>query len=398
MTRNIALYPWYKFLHSLIFWQAAWFLYLQSELSAAEAILMYAIYDVATTALEVPSGWLSDNWGRRRTLILSALAGLATAAMQAMGGDFLWFAAAQLLLGIHAAFASGTDTALLYESLAAEDRTDEVERQELRGWRAGFTALALSAISGGLLARFDLTWPYFATSVAMAGLLVVTLAFRDPPPRKVSATFRLTSLKTALTRPILAWLFALTVLMYAFSHVPFVFGQPFILQALDGTGFASETPLVSGAVTAAMMTVSLGVSLLAPGLRARIGLTAMLLLAFALQIALPGTLALVTGPLAILLLLSRMVPDALARPFVLARIQPLLSDESRATYLSLQSLIGRLLFAGTLWLAADATTEVGLMPEADIRRVLGWYAVGGLLCLMGLAAATIRLHIDDRGN
>ncbi|WP_298438295.1 MFS transporter [uncultured Jannaschia sp.] len=394
MTRNVRLYPVYKFLSSLIFWQAAWFLYIQSELSAAEAILMYAIYDVATTALEVPSGWLSDNWGRRRTLIVAAAAAVATATMQALGGDFWWFAAAQVLLGIHAAFASGTDSSLLYESLAAEGRADEIERHELRGWRASFAGLMISALAGGAIARFDLGWPYWASALAFAALLGVSLAFRDAPPARTTAAARLSTLRVSLTTPVLAWLFALTVCMYAFSHVPFVFGQPFIEAALAGTAFASETPVIVGAITAAMMGVSLLVSLAAPTIRARIGLTAMLLAAFALQIALPGALALATGPLAILFLLSRMIPDALARPFILARIQPLLSNDSRATYLSLQSLLGRLFFAATLWLAATSTTNVGEMPASDLRTILSAYAVAGLIALVTLGLLTRRVSID----
>lgn len=395
MNRNIALFPWYKFLSGLIFWQAAWFLYIQAELSAAEAILMYAIYDVATTVLEVPSGWLSDQWGRRRTLIISAAAGFATATMQAVGGDFVWFAAAQLLLGTQAAFASGTDSALLYESLAAEDREGEIERQELRAWRAGFAALALSAITGGLLARFDLSFPYFASALAFALLVPLAWAFRDPPRRRETAPhLRLATLKAALTNPVLTWLLALATLMYAFSHIPFVFGQPFILQALADTPFAPEAPLVAGGVTAAMMSFSLLVSVFAPRLRSAVGLTAILLSAFALQVALPGALAIATGPLAILLLLARMVPDALARPFLLARIQPLLADDSRATYLSLQSLAGRVLFAATLWAAAASTTEIGMMPEEDIRAVLGTYAIGGVIALAALILAARRLPIE----
>ncbi|MEM7710352.1 MAG: MFS transporter, partial [Pseudomonadota bacterium] len=347
-----------------------------------------------TTVLEVPSGWLSDRWGRRRTLIVAAIAAVATAAMQALGGDVWWFAAAQILLGIHAAFASGTDSSLLYESLAAEGRTEEIERHELRGWRAGFLALLISALTGGLLARADLAWPYIATTVAYAGLLAVTLAFRDPPRQATATADRLATLRRALTTPLLAWLSALAILMYAFSHVPFVFGQPFIQQALAGTPWADETPTVAGAVTAAMMGVSLLVSLAAPGLRARLGLARLLLLAFVVQIALPGALALVAGPLAILLLLARMVPDALARPFLLARIQPLLSDDSRATYLSLQSLVGRLLFAATLLLAASSTTEVAAMPATDLRVILAAYAAAGLVALAVLALTARRLKVD----
>lgn len=395
MSRNLALWPWYRFLRSLIFWQAVWFLYLQAELSAAEAIALYALYDVATTALEVPSGWMSDRWGRRPTLILSAAAALASAAMQAGGGPFWWFAAAQLLLGAHAAFASGTDSALLYESLAAEGRAGEVERQELIGWRAGFAGLALSAILGGALARWDLTWAYWASAAAYAALTTVTVMLREPPGHveRPAAREALAQIGRAVRRPVLLWLLALMMLMYGFSHVPFVFGQPFILAALDGTAWASETPLVSGAITAAMMTASLGVSWAAPRLRAAVGLTAMLLGAFALQIALPGALAVATGPLAVLLLLSRMVPDALARPFLLARVQPLLPGDARATVLSLQSLVGRLLFAATLWIAAASTTEVGLMPEEDLRAVLAAYAMGGAAVLTALALAARRLAI-----
>ncbi|MEL6588176.1 MAG: hypothetical protein AAFQ50_16260, partial [Pseudomonadota bacterium] len=211
------------------------------------------------------------------------------------------------------------------------------------------------------------------------------------------AKARLSHLRTALLHPVLAWLFALTVLMYAFSHVPFVFGQPFIQQALQSSGLSDEVPLVSGIVTASMMCVSLMVSVVAPRLRRATGLTLLLLMAFALQIALPGVLAWAMGPLAILFLLSRMVPDALARPFVVARIQPMLQDDSRATYLSLQSLCGRLLLAASLAVAASQTSDVGLMAEADLRGVLWAYAMVGAGCLLVLAVFgfILRARLDD---
>ena len=58
LERNIGLYRWSRFLRSLIFWQAIWFLYFQEVLSASEAILLYAVFDVAVTLLEVPSGYM----------------------------------------------------------------------------------------------------------------------------------------------------------------------------------------------------------------------------------------------------------------------------------------------------------------------------------------------------
>ena len=335
-ARNITLYPWFKFLQNLVFWQAVWFLYFQAELSAAQAILLYAIYDIGTTALEVPSGYMSDRIGRRFTLVASAVAGLTGASLLAFGDGFSVFAAAQILLGASAAFASGTDSAILYESLAVTGRTNEIEQQELRAWRFTFIALALSAVIGGLLSLWGGTYPFLAGAIAFAGVLLVTFGFREPTHSQSdlpqgAELIRFRSLRNALIEPILLWLFALGVLMYIFSHILFVFGQPFILQALQDTGFQKDAPLVSGTVSAVMMLLSVAASLFAPWLRNRLGLSNILLLAFALQIAFSGTLALTSEAIAILILFLRMIPNSLSRPFILARVQPLLSNDSRAT-------------------------------------------------------------------
>ncbi len=387
-SANVALYPWFKFFQSLLFWQAVWFLFFQSELSAAEAVLIYVFYDIATTLLEVPSGYMSDRAGRRITLIFSALAGLVATLMQALGSEFWVFAFAQAALGLHMAFASGTDSSLLYESLAEDGREDEIEAQELRAWRFGFAGFAISAITGGAMALIDLRVPYFATAAAFALCFIVTLRFREPTHRRseLSEWARLDALGTCFRKPVLVWLFGLSALMYGYSHVPFIFGQPFILQALEPLGLAANAPLVSGAVTAAMMAVSLLTSLVAQTLRARIGLAGILLLAFAMQIGLIGALALTGSALAIALLLLRMVPDSFSRPFIIARIQRELSDDVRATYLSLQSLVARLLFAASLYVASGAASDVGEMTRTQISLILSAYALAGLIAFAILAA------------
>ncbi len=394
-ARNIALYPWFKFFQNLLFWQAIWFLFFQSELSAAEAILLYAFYDVATTVLEVPSGYMSDRWGRRRTLIISAVAGLISAVLFATGSGFWAFALAQFAMGAHIAFASGTDSSLLYESLAEAGREDEVEHHELRAWRASFSALALSAITGGALALIGMRLTFAGHAIAFAALIVIALAFAEPSrassdPDKVPFA---EALREALSQPVLIWISSVAILMYGFSHLPFVFGQPFILSALDAIGLAGEAPLVSGAVTSLMMLLSVATSWIAPGLRERLGLRGILLLAFGIQIGLAGGLALTGSALAIGLLFLRMVPDSFSRPFILARVQPMLRDGVRATYLSLQSLIGRLLFAGSLAVASTSASTVGTMAPGEIQAILGVYAAVGLIFLAVLAFLSRRLSV-----
>ena len=393
MTANIRLYPWYQFFRSLTFWQAVWFLFFQDRLSAAEAILLYAIYDVGTTVLEVPSGYLSDRVGRRITLILAALASLAGALLLAFGDGFETFACAQLCLGAGSAFASGTDSSLLFESLSREGRADEIEAQELRAWRFSFTALALSAISGGALAQIDLALPFLATTVSGLAVMVFALLFREPPHLRTERPPPLIrALGRSLAHPVLAWCFCLAASMYLFSHVPFAFGQPFIMEALATRGLEADAPLVSGAITAAMMVVSVATSWAAPALRRRIGLAGILLLALSIQIFLIAMLAWSAHILVISLLLLRMVPNSLARPFLLARIQPLLSDAHRATYLSLQSLCARMLLAGSLMVLSSGASREAALSHAEIQSILLWYLVAGLAVLAGLVltARTMR--------
>lgn len=398
--RNIQLYPWFKFCQNLVFWQAIWFLYFQSTLSAAEAILLYAVYDIATTALEVPSGYMSDRIGRRFTLIVAAITGAIGALLLAVGDGFLVFALGQICLGASAAFASGTDSAILYESLAAEDRAGEIEAQELRAWRFTFSALALSAVTGGLLALYLPALPFVAGAAATLAALLIVRQMSEPPSTgrdlpQGGEFARIARLRGALTDPVLIWLFVLSVLMYGYSHLPFVFGQPFILEALEGWGLQAQAPLVSGAVSSVMMMLSVLVSLYALHLRQRLGLPGILLLAFGMQIGLAAVLALTNSALAIAFLFLRMVPNSISRPFIMARIQPALQDESRATYLSLQSFVARLLFAGSLLLAAGSSSDTGTMAYGEIRLILAGYVTLGVLCLLGLAYAARRVPLEE---
>jgi MFS family permease len=395
VERNVSLYPWFQLFRNLLFWQALWFLYFQNTLSAAEAILLYAVYDVATTVLEVPSGYMSDRIGRRATLIAAAIAGVLGSALLAVGDTFWIFALGQIGLGASAAFVSGTDNALLYESLSAADRAEEVEAQELRSLRFGFAGLALSALSGGAMALYAPTLPFWAAALAFVGVLWIAVQFTEPPHvRTGTDTVRLAELSAAFSHPVLIWLFALGVLMYGFSHVPFVFGQPFILDALSGIGLSEDAPLVSGAVTSVMMLVPLGVSLVVMGMRRRLGLGRLLLLAFALQIFVIAALSLSNTVLVIAVLVLRLVPDAMSSAFIVARIQPLLNDSSRATFMSVKSLVARLVFAATLFVASHAVGDTGQLNHAEISVILRWYAAGGLVCLALLWVLARRIPIE----
>jgi len=306
-------------------------------------------------------------------------------------------------LGMNAAFASGTDSALLYESLAVGDRADQIEAEENRAWRFTLGGLAFSAITGGLMAQVSYPAAFAAGAIAMSGALVIAFLFTEPARSTdgrphIGLGGHVSLFRKAMSNSVLIWLFALSVLMYGFSHLPFVFGQPFIADALMRAGWEAEAPLVSGTVTAIMMGVSAVVSLFATRLRHALGLPALLLLAFAIQIGLIAVLAVTPALLAIAVLFLRMVPNSLSRPFIVARMQPLLSDAGRATYLSMQSFVGRSLFAGSLLVASSHVPAGSAMAHGDVAGVLGWYTVAGVVFFILLLLAVGRSGLRDESR
>ena len=114
-------------------------------------------------------------------------------------------------------------------------------------------------------------------------------------------------------------------------------------------------------------------------LAARFGHKPTLLMAFAIQLGLVAVLAFSIHIAAIALLLLRMVPDALAKPLILAGVQPRLESSYRATFLSVQSLLGRLtlaasVLAGSYWLPGE-----GVFSAPALQALLTVYAAVGLI-------------------
>ncbi len=395
MERNIRLYPYFQALRSLYFWQASWFLYFDGVLSAPEAILLNAVLDVAAVVLEVPSGYLSDAVGRRPTLIVATLVTTLGCCLLAMGDSFWTFALGQICLGAGIAFTSGTDNALLYDSLLEVGSQDQVAQQEARAWRFTYGALAASAAVGGILALSSPRLAYWVTALASFGSFLVVLAFREPghgtESRRVELPVgQLLKVFERLRDPILLWVFVFMVGGYVFSHVPFLFAQPYLKEIMDGFAVGQDTPLVMGFVIAAMMTVSVVASRYGAPLRARLGLARTLILASSIEASLIVAMALIAHPIVVGLLLLRMVPNALSRPFVLEVIQPRLASGYRATYLSMQSLVGRLMFAASQFLAAWAVVEAGRLDDQVMGQVMPYYALAAIALVIGLALTAQR--------
>jgi hypothetical protein len=188
----------------------------------------------------------------------------------------------------------------------------------------------------------------------------------------------------------LLWIFAFAVGSYVLSHVPYVFAQPYLKETLTKAGYAADTPVVSGILIAAMMTVSVMAGTFVLALRKRIGTIGNLLLAMLMQTGLILALAFLVHPAAIFLLVLRMVPNALSRPIIMEIIHPRIESGYRATYLSFQNLVSRLTLSGTLFLSAWFTSGAESVTEETLRTILPYYGAAGMILIAVLAMTAKR--------
>ena len=154
--------------------------YESNGLLMKDIMVLQAIYSISIVILEIPSGYLADVWGRKRTLILGAFMGVTGFSIYSISHGFSGFLVAEIILGIGSSCVSGADSAMLYDSLMERKKEERYSRYEGRITSLGNFAEAGAAILGGLLATISLRTPYIAQTLVATIAIPAALTLREP--------------------------------------------------------------------------------------------------------------------------------------------------------------------------------------------------------------------------
>ncbi len=166
--------------------------YQDNGMGMHEIFILKSIYSLAIVGLELPSGWMADVWGRKKTLLLGAVLGSAGFLMYSFSYGFWAFVAAEIVLGAGHSFVSGADSAMLYESLKADKKSDRYVKHEGQITSAGNFAEAIAGIAAGFLAAISLRTPFYFQFVVATLAVPAALTLKEP---LVQAATHLHSLK-----------------------------------------------------------------------------------------------------------------------------------------------------------------------------------------------------------
>lgn len=154
--QNIKTLTWFNFFTDFKLYAPIAIIYFSRVTgSFALGMSIFSIAMVSSALLEIPTGIFSDLIGRRKTLILGAIAASGYAIAYAVGGNFWILALGALLEGLSRSFYSGNNDALLHDSLTETGKAEDFDEYLGKTDSMFQIALAVSGLIGSLIAQWS---------------------------------------------------------------------------------------------------------------------------------------------------------------------------------------------------------------------------------------------------
>ena len=151
-------------------------------LSMSEIYQIQAVFGFALLLFEVPSGYISDLFGRKTSLIWACLLHGIGYFFLVYSTDFLTILASEIVLALAVSLMSGTDVSVIYDSqLAIGSKKAPIK---MVGRKVFYlqTGEALGGLLGGFLILFSMNGPIVGQAI-VAWLPLCVVAFIKEPPR-----------------------------------------------------------------------------------------------------------------------------------------------------------------------------------------------------------------------
>ena len=170
----------------MLFMPIIWLFYKENGLSIKDLFIIQSIYSITIAIIEIPSGYVADVLGRKNSILIGTFFGTLGMVVYSTSYGFEGFLIAALCLGIGQSFISGSDTALMYDSLLELNRTKDFIKLEGRTISMGNFAEALAGFIGAyFLTQSSYRTPfYYQIGIAFIGFLIA-LTLIEPATQKM---------------------------------------------------------------------------------------------------------------------------------------------------------------------------------------------------------------------
>ena len=315
----------------------------ENGLSLTEIMTLQAAYSLTVALFEVPSGYLADMFGRKSCIVFSTIFSFVGFLFFCFFSGFYYFLVAQILVGFAGSLISGSDSAIIYDTLLQINNKDSYAKIEGRNYAIGNFSEATAGIFGGFLAVSSIYLPVYAQTAFI--FLSIPIAFTLVEPEIKNITSSKNSLhsifilvkSTFVENSKLRWLIVYSSAMGVATLSMAWFSQPFFI--------AIDLPLVLFGIFWALLNFSSGISSYNShffsnkfSYRALIYFSVIMSLSFFLL-----GLSIITYGLFFIFIIYFL--RGIVTPILRNEINKITSSNIRATVLSVRSFIIRVSFA-----------------------------------------------------
>jgi MFS family permease len=149
-------------------------------LSVADIMTVQAAFAAGLALLEFPSGYLADRIGYRPTMIVASVISIGAWTVYSYAVGFWSVVAAELLMGASLSLVSGTNSAMLYESLDNRGHKEDFTRWFGRTRFWGQLVEGSAALTAGLLFAISVRLPFQVMVIVWIVNLGVAFAMVEP--------------------------------------------------------------------------------------------------------------------------------------------------------------------------------------------------------------------------
>ncbi len=340
-SSNITKLYWVSFFEAMFFAEPIYILYfISSGLNLEQIGILLSVLFATQVIFEIPSSIWADRYSRKNILVIGMIFWVI-AQIFFLANTFIAFVLMSICSGISSAFASGTESAITYDTLLNLGKEKEYDRVKSKIQGISFIGRAVAVIIGVLAYTYNHKLPFILSIIT--GLLAVFLLFllKEPKFHKSSGT-HLRQIKEGL-KFLLAnekvWLIILVFsLISASSDMLYNYYQP----VLD----LARLPIIY------FIYIYLGVSI--AGFIGAMSYTKLAkklssnkILVFYLLSVLAVSLGFAVGKLVLILPLILLLPLCLGSSgvYVTSLINEVVPSSHRATTISIQSLLSRIMLA-----------------------------------------------------
>ncbi|MFU7517270.1 MFS transporter [Clostridium sp. HCS.1] len=235
ISKNIKNEYLYRFLSYFDITSAIWVLYLGYKgMNLAEIGLIEGIFHVTGFLSEIPTGALADLFGRRKIMIIGRLTSLISAIIMLFSNSFLGFAIGFILSAWGYNLNSGSEEALVYDSLKVLKREEEYLKINGKINLIIEVSQGLAVFIGGILSEINFSISYITAIIIGIFSLIVSFNFTEVDIREsheeritVINHFK-TSINIVKENKMLLNILIFFPTIYTFSAIIYFYGQKFL--------------------------------------------------------------------------------------------------------------------------------------------------------------------------